>query len=200
MLFDHSAEPMMRLLVNSTRQAHVSGPELAEAHRGVGRALTTSIAHHLVLEDVSIDHVAGTSVGVQLKTGSEPIIVALIRGGLFVAEGVWSSLPGSSLVLHAEGANLDNFPVEQRTVIIVDSVINSGHSVRNVLTALGSLRPSSIAVAALVAFKTSLHELVDDFPEVSFHVGRVSDRSYVGIGATDTGARLFGTTTWACEA
>lgn len=199
MLIDHSDEPMMRLLVNTTRQADLAGPALAEAHRDVGRRLAGSVARHLIIEDVAINHVAGTSTGVRVKAGSEPIIVAVMRAGLFVAEGIWSSLPGSSFVLHSNRTSLDTLPASGRTVVIADSVINTGRSIREVLKVLGPLQPASIVVATLVAYRTTLKELMEDFADVNFHVARISDRSYIGRGSTDTGARLFGTTTWNCE-
>lgn len=189
----------MRLLVNATRQAELKGPVLAEAHRDVGRRLAGSVARHLILEDVEIRHVTGVSTGVQVKVGKEPIIVAVMRAGLFLAEGVWSSLPDSSLVLHSDRTSLDTSPMEGRTVIIADSVINTGRSIRDVLNAVVALQPACIAVVTLVAYRTNLEALVDEFPDVYFHVARISDRSYIGRGNTDTGARLFGTTTWSDE-
>lgn len=198
MINDYTQDPVMRLLVNSTRLAHVSGPALAEAHRAVGRALAPALGRNLVLDDVSIEHVAGTSTGVQMKAGSEPIVVAMLRAGLFVAEGIWSSLPGSSLVLHETGAKLE-MPAAHRTIIIVDSVINTGRSLRSVLDRIGELHPGDIRVAALVAFKGNLASLSSDYPGVEFHLARVSERSYVGKGSTDTGSRLYGTTGWGRE-
>ena len=200
MLIDNSDEALMRLFVNATRQADLMGPGLAEAHRNVGRQLAGAVAQKLIIEDVTINHVAGSSIGVQLKPGSEPIIVAVMRAGLFVAEGLWSSLPGSSLVLYSPGASLDSMPIRGRSVIIVDSVINTGRSIREALDAVMPLQPGSIVVAAVVAYRANLEVMVNEFPGVDFHVARISDRSYVGRGSTDTGARLFGTTNWSCEA
>lgn len=190
----------MRLFVNSTRQADLAGSALADAHREVGRRLAGSLAQNLILEHVAINHVAGVSSGVRVKSGSEPIIMAVMRAGLFLAEGIWSSLPGSSFVLYDESISLQSMPARERTVVIVDSVINTGRSIREVLRAVRPLEPANIAVAALVAYRSNLEVLVDEFPDVDFHVARMSDRSYVGRGLTDTGARLFGTTTWSCEA
>ncbi|MCY1560461.1 uracil phosphoribosyltransferase [compost metagenome] len=102
-------------------------------------------------------------------------------------------------MLHDDRTSLDALPAGGRTVVIVDSVINTGRSIREVLIAVEALQPTSIAVAALVAYRTNLEVLVDEFPNVDFHVARISDRSYIGRGSTDTGARLFGTSTWSCE-
>lgn len=200
MLIDHSGDALMRLFVNTTRLADLMGPALAEAHRNVGRQLAGTVARNLLLENVMINHVAGSSIGVQVKSGSEPIIVAVMRAGLFVAEGLWSSLPGSSLVLYDQGKAIDAMPVVGRSVIIVDSVINTGRSIREVLNTVIALKPDSVVVAAVVAYRGNLEMLVDEYPSVNFHIARISDRTYIGKGSTDTGARLFGTTTWGCEA
>lgn len=190
----------MRLFVNATRQADLAGPALADAHREVGCRLAGSVAQHLILEHVAINHVVGASSGVRIKPGSEPIIVAVMRAGLFLAEGIWSAMPSSSFVLYDGDVSLQAIPARERTVVIVDSVINTGRSIREVLSAVRLLEPSKIVVAALVAYRSNLEMLVGEFPDVDFHVARMSDRSYVGRGGTDTGARLFGTTTWGCEA
>jgi uracil phosphoribosyltransferase len=200
MLVDHTDNPMMRLIVNATRQASLSGPALAEAHRNIGRALASALTLDLILEDIAIDHVAGGSIGVQIQAGSEPIIIAMMRAGLFVAEGIWAAVPGSSLVLHNAESELKTLPALGRTVVVVDSVINTGRSIRGVLKSVNTYQPSKIKVAALVAYRANLEILINEFPSVDFHVARISDRSYVGKGSTDTGSRLFCTTTWGCEA
>lgn len=199
MLINYTNNPMMRLIVNETRQASLSGSALAETHRNIGRALASAIALDLTLENININHVAGNSMGVQIKTGCEPIILAMMRAGLFVAEGIWTALPGSSLVLHNPESKLEKLPASGRTVVIVDSVINTGRSIRAILKSANTYQPSKIKIAALVAYRVNLEELVSEFPCVDFHIARVSERSYVGKGSTDTGSRLFCTTTWGRE-
>lgn len=49
---------------------------------------------------------------------------------------------------------------------------------------------------ALVGYRPSVVELAAQRSEVDFIGARFSERSYVGRGTTDTGGRLFGTTTW----
>lgn len=196
MLVDHTNSPMMRLVVNEARQVRVYGPALAEVHRSIGRALATALATDFMLEEVAIDHVAGLSMGVQIKSGAEPIIIAILRAGLFLAEGIWMALPGSSLALYGQKSELEAVPSSGRVVVVVDSVINTGKSIRGVLECVAKSNPLKISVAAVVAYKPSLDELIVDFPNVDFHVARVSDRSYVGNGSTDTGSRLFCTTNW----
>lgn len=187
----------MRLLVDRTRHAQVKGADLANAHRSVGSQLAPFAARRCVLEDVSIDHVTGPSTGVAIAQGKTPIILALMRAGLFVAEGLWSALPGATLLLwNGDSETLEQSPIYEHPVIVVDSVLNSGRSINNALELLLPLEPSWISVATLVANEQGLAKCVDRWATIDFAVARISKRSYVGKGSTDTGARLFGTTDW----
>jgi uracil phosphoribosyltransferase len=197
MLHDFTDDPMMRLLVDATRRADCAGPALARAHREVGRALGAAVASYLPLEEVEIEHVAGRSTGVRVRPGAEPIVVALMRGGLFVAEGLWERLPGAALLPYAGGtaAGLD-LPAAGRTVVVVDSVINTGRSLGEALDRVQSLGAARALAVTLVGYRPSVLALVEKRPEVGFVAARLSERSYVGRGPTDTGGRLFGTTAW----
>ena len=187
----------MRLLVDRTRRAEVSGPALAAAHRSVGVALAPFAARRCILEDVEIAHVAGPSTGAQLPAAGAPIILVLMRAGLFVAEGLWESLPGAALVpWDGTAASLAGVPVQDRPVLVVDSVINSGRSIDRALEAVAPRGPAWTTVVSLVANQEGLAACRGRWPDVEFAVARVSRRSYVGKGSTDTGARLFGTTAW----
>ncbi len=200
MLHDQTQDIAMQLLVNQTRRAALAGPALAAAHRRLGAALAPFVAARLTLREVPLDHVAGRSVGVELAPDDEPIIVVLMRAGLFVAEGLWEVLGSGALVPWAgDPDELANVPVEGRPLVVVDAVINSGRSIDSALEALLPRRPSSTSVVALVANNEGLNTAVDRWSQVDFVVARVSQRSYVGRGGTDTGARLFGTTTWVGE-
>lgn len=199
-MIDRSDCPVMRLLVNRTRLRDVEGPALAQAHREVGAALAPFAARRCDLEDVEIEHVAGVASGVRVSGVAAPVVLALMRAGLFVAEGVWGCLPGAALVpWDGREVTLEEVPVEGRPVILVDSVINSGASIIRALEMITRRAPCWVTVAALVANDVGLRGCQERWPAVDFAVARVSQRSYVGRGATDTGARLFGTTQWARE-
>ena len=120
-----------------------------------------------------------------------------MRAGLFVAEGLWGALPSAALLLwNGDFKTLEQSPIDGRPVVLVDSVINSGSSINDTLELLLPLQPSWVTVATLVANQQGLNECVDRWATVDFAVARISKRSYVGKGSTDTGARLFGTTDW----
>ena len=200
MLIDLTADPLMRLLVDASRRAEVSGPALARVHREVGRGLAAHVAQHVPIEEFEFDHVVGKATGLRVRAGSEPIFVVLMRAGLFVAEGLWESFPGSSLVPY-EGRDgpFPLLPATDRLVVVVDAVINTGKSLRTVLDAVALSRPAKVIAVTLVGYGPSVKALAEERPEIDIVAARLSERSYVGKGGTDTGARLFGTTTWASE-
>jgi uracil phosphoribosyltransferase len=81
-------------------------------------------------------------------------------------------------------------------VIVVDSVVNHGNSVRRVLhrlekSSLGKL--VAVYVLSGVMQATAAEALPREFPRTRFLTLRVSSNQYSGRGGTDTGNRLFGT-------
>lgn len=196
MIIDRTHDPLMRLTIGRTRRGTCHGSNLVAAHRDVGRMLASDVARSLSLEDVDIEHVAGRSVDVRVVPGTEPVIVAMLRSGLFVAEGVRDALLDASLVLYRDERDLHDAAFEGRLVVVVDAVINTGACLRRVVDAARARLPLRVVVVSLVGYRPSVEALAESLPEVEFVVGRLSERTYVGRGPTDTGARLFGTIGW----
>ncbi len=190
MLINHTNDPTIALLVDQTRRAENSGPQLAALHRNVGRALARDVGRGLELELCDITHPTGLpSVGWRLKR--QPRIYAMMRAGLFLAEGIWEMIPEAKLILLHGSESIHETDTEH-PIIIVDSVINSGKSVRALLGQFA--QHENITIVTLVGYEETMAALEGEFPNVSFVAARVSVRTYVGRGSTDTGARLFGTT------
>lgn len=191
-----------KLLMTPMRDASVTGPALRAAHRSVGQRLAIE---HLVdvigLEEHSIDHVQGHETsGFQLLDEEFTVIVALMRGGEPMALGVNEVFP-SAMLLHAKHPS-DIQPSHingNKTVILVDSVINSGKSVIEFLRRIHDLnRNIRTVVVAGVVNKKSIPRLehVNSLIRRTLSVValRLSENSFTGKGTTDTGNRLFNTT------
>ncbi|KAI1274066.1 uracil phosphoribosyltransferase-domain-containing protein [Xylaria sp. FL0933] len=167
-----------KLLMTPTRDANVNGPNLREAHRRIGWYLAVEFLTELLTS-----------------------IVALMRGGEPMAFGVSDALP-EAMFIHAKGPEdvLLRHLNGRRTVILVDSVVNSGKSVvqfvRRIRAICSKIRIVVIAgvvqaqsltdtdLAHMLAHDTGLHL-------VALHL---SDNRFTGQGATDTGNRLFNLT------
>lgn len=192
-----------RMLMTATRDAQIRGPDLREAHRHVGRYLAIQCLSEVVgVEEYPIRHVQGAwTSGFRLRDARKTCIVALMRGGEPMALGVSDVVP-EAMFVHAtcpESLTADQLQ-EQRTVLLVDSVVNSGASVVHFYERIRSLKATirivvvaGVVQAQCVSEGGLLHGLGGDglFDVVAL---RLSDNAFTGRGGTDTGNRLFNTT------
>ena len=196
---------MASILATQTRRSDLIGPSLQDIHRRVGRFLAYKLLDEVpgaqLVQDETFAHVQGTTFS-GTTTTDKLLILPLMRGGEPMSRGVHECFPLAKMVHF-----WDNEPPEKRRevlsrallklsdVIIVDSVINEGNSVRRVLGELHDLGNDSLRVYVLtgVIQKEASMRLPSDFPRVRFLTLRVSDNKYTGRGGTDTGNRLFGT-------
>ncbi|KAH8900231.1 hypothetical protein GQ53DRAFT_869625 [Thozetella sp. PMI_491] len=192
-----------KLLQTPMRDASVAGPALREAHRRVGWYLATEmISVILGIDRTDIKHVQGhMTEGFCLRHESETTIVALMRGGEPMAAGVNDAFPRSMFVHAREPDELQEHHLsQQRAVIIVDSVINSGKSVLKFVERIRVMQPHiRVVLVAGVTHRGAVADgpLADRLAhDMYLHLVtlRTSSRQFTGSRATDTGNRLFNTT------
>ena len=196
--------PSTKLLMTPTRNKQIDVPELRESHRIIGRYLATEFLTEpdiIGLEDYAMDHVKGNSVlGYRLRDESKTVIVALMRGGEPMAFGVNDAFPLASFK-HAKcpkdiaEIDLD----EEATVILVDSVIDTGASMIEFLEHIRALSPTirMVTVANVIQNEfideERLLKVPKDLGALSLVALRVSANKYKGTKDIDTGNRLFNT-------
>ena len=124
-----------------------------------------------------------------------------MRGGEPMAFGVFDILP-SAMFVHANNPRdvkidlLDG----QETVILVDSVINSGQTIIDFVEHIRRLHPTIriVIVAGVVHAKAvtkgSLAQAFERHVRLNVVALRLSENKYTGTGTIDTGNRLFNTT------
>jgi uracil phosphoribosyltransferase len=186
------------LLAAQTRRADLQGPDLQRVHIEVGKFLADRVVEAFPFTDLittkQYAHVQGSTFDGPSTSGGQNVrILPLMRGGEPMSRGVHQRFPEAQLVHYtSDGSNL--WP-NQKNLIIVDSVINRGNSIREVLNQLGAdgTLHWNIFVLAGVMQLGAAQTLPKEFPRVRFLTLRVSDNQYSGKGGTDTGNRLFGT-------
>ena len=163
-LFEIQKTDDIRMLVDMTKSdSGISGPELAKAHIRLGELLG---------EHIHVDP-------------QQTTIVAIMRGGIFFAEGLYFSL-GCKFMTYDPKHEAFHKP-DTDEIILVDSVINTGTTIKKIWE-------DGMKVACCVINRKS----VDYFDDCLCTV-RVSDNSYIGAdvkaqnGNTgpDTTMRLF---------
>ena len=157
-------EEMERLIAITKSDSGITGPELANAHIELGKALGSQI------------------------TDFEPqdtTVVAILRGGIFFAEGLYFSL-GCRFEVYDPKKGGYTRP-DTKNVILVDSVINTGKTLIDLMTLDTYVACCVINEKAVSIFEDRLYTV------------RVSRNSFVGSNVRkqqgnvgpDTTARLF---------
>jgi uracil phosphoribosyltransferase/phosphoserine phosphatase len=193
-----------KLLMTPTRDARVAGPVLREAHRRVGWYLATEfLADVIGVEEYPIPHVRGHQTsGHRLCHEQQTSIVALMRGGEAMALGVNEAFPLAMFVHASQPDNIKLYHLlRQRTVLLVDSVVNSGKTVAEFVQQVRRLHATirivvvaGVVQAESVSVDSLLGRALDRDAYLSLIALRLSDNKFTGRGATDTGNRLFNTT------
>ncbi|EFE30654.1 uncharacterized protein ARB_02576 [Trichophyton benhamiae CBS 112371] len=192
-----------KLLMTQMQNANVAGPNLCEAHMSVGKYLAIEFLSEAIgVDEYSIPHVLGHETnGHQLYHESQTLIVAVMRAGEPMARGVWESFPKASFPHVKSPEDIKPHHVQGKvTIIIVDSVINSGKTVAEFLGRIQILHSTVRIVVVAGVFQAecisrrALTQKLRYGAKVTVVALRVSQNKYTGRGSTDTGNRLFNTT------
>lgn len=156
-------EEINRLIAITKSGSGISGPELAKAHIRLGELL-------------------GKEMGIDPE---HTTVVAIMRGGIFFAQGIY----------FATGCHFTTFDPHyqefkrpnSRHIILVDSVINTGRTIKTILT------PDMKIACGVIS-----ENAVPDFADQLYTI-RVSKNSFVGsnvkvqtgMQGPDTTMRLF---------
>ena len=196
-------KPAAKLLMAPMRDASNAGHLLRESHRHAGWYLGTEyVSRVLGLEEYQIPHVQGRPTsGHRLDQENRTATVALMRGGEPMAFGLSEAFP-LAMFIHAKDAT-DIKPhhlSEVSTVLLVDSVVNSGKSVVDFVHHIRGLKDVRIVIVAgvvqaqAISRNGSLIKSLKGYNDLSLVALRLSESKFTGSGGTDTGNRLFNTT------
>jgi uracil phosphoribosyltransferase/adenylate kinase/phosphoserine phosphatase len=192
-----------KLLMTPMRDAKLSGPVLREAHRRVGWYLATEFLSDVIgVEEYRIQHVQGHyTSGHRLFHEQQTSIVALMRGGEAMAFGVNDAFPLAMFISASAPEDIMPHHLEgQLTLVLVDSVVNSGKTVVQFVEHVRKLHATiRIVIVAGVAQAQSISEgspiqALAHHAKLSLVALRLSNNKFTGKGTTDTGNRLFNTT------
>ena len=200
----HTNAKTTDLLATPMRNAALAGPALRKAHQQVGWYLgVTCVADVIGLEPTPIRHVLGhRTQGSRLMFEEKTTILALMRGGEPMALGVSDAFPLATFAHVKDPESVSRDHLEgQVTLILVDSVINSGKTVVDFVQAIRGLHATiRIVVVAGVLQDQCLRETshllheIARCPNIYLIALRTSVTKFIGTGSTDTGNRLFNTT------
>ena len=193
--------PACRLLADRTRRSDLDTRDYSDAYAELGRFLAHQVLEQFELEEYQIQHCEGPRQGIRIREEERIGIACLMRAGLYLAHGCRTVLRRSPLHLFSPerdkglcSKELEELASSQLdTLLIVDSVVNTGKTIRPIFTQAKALGIRRVIVLAGVSPFEQGNSIATDYPDVLFYFARLSHNSYVGKGSTDTGNRLFGT-------
>lgn len=193
--------PACRLIADRTRRSDLDTRDYSEAYAEMGRFLAYQVVQEFELEEYQIQHCEGPRPGVRIRDEERIGIVCLMRAGLYLAHGCRAVLRRSPMHLFAPERDKGLNPKELEelagsrleTLILVDSVVNTGKTIRPIFAQAKAIGIKKVIVMAGVSPVAQGTSIAEDYPDVVFYFARLSHNSYVGKGGTDTGNRLFGT-------
>lgn len=202
-LYHFTDKKAIQLLATQSRRTDISPFELSTVHLEMGKYLAYQIAEEVTLEDIEISHPQGKALGKRIQNEKDILILTFMRAGTYLGDGIrtlfrnapyYYIYPKRGIGLSEEeweGLNLP--PLQNKIIILVDSVINTGGSMTPIIKWFQNKKVKKIIVVCSVMPMDTANKLELEFPDVNFYTIRVSTNSYVGKGKTDTGNRLFGT-------
>ncbi|WMW25673.1 uracil phosphoribosyltransferase [Methanolobus sediminis] len=190
-----SSSAAVKIISTQSRRADLTPVLLEGMHRKLGQLLSYEFVNTLDLEQVEINHVQGRKRGISVSSKEFTLILVMMRSGLYVAEGFREILDSHSRLEFISNKDdvlkiCSKYNLSMTNIVIVDSVINTGKSISNVLEELPSYK--SLTVVCQVMYSGFAESDLVQNSNVNFITCRISDNFYVGHGKTDTGNRLFG--------
>jgi uracil phosphoribosyltransferase len=184
-----------KIISTQSRCADLSPVHLKEIHRTLGRLLSYKYVDRLDLEQVDINHVQGIKKGLDISSSEFTLLLVMMRSGLYVADGFREILGSNSRLEFIYGKDellktLSIYDLKTMNVVIIDSVINTGKSVRDIIDTFPNCK--SLTVACQVMHSDFARSFYVKNANVHFMTCRISENFYIGNGKTDTGDRLFG--------
>lgn len=190
---NYENENIFKILNTKTRISTLSTVELSEVHKKLGELLSYKFLEEFKMAEIEIDHVQGKRTGYDLDSKEIFLIIILMRGGLYVAEGFKNIFDNQYNFEMISSMNeieriKEEYDINNTNIIIIDSVINTGKSIKEIV----DLFPynKKIFIVSLV-MQEKAKVIFQNYQNLVFYISRVSNNFYIGKGNIDTGNRLF---------
>jgi uracil phosphoribosyltransferase/phosphoserine phosphatase/adenylate kinase len=199
-----TTKPAAQLLQTESRNASIAGPALRKTHHDIGRYLALEyLTETISISPYAIPHVQGNlTTGHRLIDEDDTLIIAIMRGGEPMAMGVNEVFPLAAFHHFSKPEDVKEKNLRgMRTVVLVDSVINSGKSIAEYVNHIRGMdvKVRIVVVAGVVQEEAvkeggGLVKQLNGFGRLDLVALRLSKNKYTGKKETVTGDRLFNTT------
>ncbi len=199
--------PLVRHKIGLLREVETTTSKFRALTREITNLLTYEATRDMSLIPQTITGWAG-EVEVERLMGKKVVVVPILRAGLGMMQGVLDLIPSARVNVVGLFRDETTFrPVEyykkfnpdifDRTAIIVDPMLATGHSMAATADMLKKEKCYSIKAICLVAAPEGVAEMEQSHPDIDIYAAsldqRLNENAYILPGLGDAGDRLFGT-------
>ncbi|HPQ40095.1 MAG TPA: uracil phosphoribosyltransferase [bacterium] len=207
MVFFVVDHPLIRHKLGLLRKVDTTTSKFRALTREITNLLTYEATRDMSLTPETIEGWAGP-VEVERLQGKKVVVVPILRAGIGMMQGVLDLIPSARVNVVGLYRNEETLePIEyykkfnpdimDRTAIIVDPMLATGHSMAATVDMLKKEGCLTIKAVCLVAAPEGVAEMNRLHPDVTIYAAALDERlntdAYILPGLGDAGDRLFGT-------
>lgn len=203
-LVDH---PLVQHKLAHLRDKNTGSKDFRELISEISLLMAYEAMRDLELEEKEVETPVAKAK-VRLLSGKKLALVAILRAGLAMVEGILTLVPAARvghIGLYRDPKTLSPvqyyaklpLDIEWRQVFLLDPMLATGGSASHALSLLKEKGARNIKLMSVIAAPEGLERLAKDHPEVEVIVAAVdqglNDHGYIVPGLGDAGDRIYGT-------
>ena len=192
-------------LVYEIRNPETMSKEFRTCVEKIGEYLAMDVYEHLKTEEVDLTTLTG-GVATHSICAEQPVLVALLRGGLPLCIGAQKVFPYADVGFIGIARNEETLQpktdyvaipdVQDRTVILIDTMIATGVSMLYAIKTIEKGKPKKIILLAGISAESGIERVLEYSPGVQIFSAAIdpllNHKGYIVPGLGDAGDRSYG--------
>ncbi len=199
------SNPILESLIYKIRDPQTDKKEFRECLEKIGEYIAIDVANNLKTKKQNIKTVLQTQAEHNL-VDENIVLLTILRAGLPLFNGVFKVFPESEAGFFAMQRNEKTLiasidyvalpPLENKTVIIVDTMLATAGSMLNAVKIVEKRNPKKIILICAIAAKDGIDNIFKHNPDIQIYPGYVdpilNEVGYIVPGLGDAGDRCYG--------
>lgn len=192
-------------LVHVLRDPQTDSKHFRAALEKIGEYLALEVLQELNRKRVEIKTLTG-GVASNHLLAEKPILVTILRGGIPLLIGMQEIFPDSEVgflgmardekTLKATTSYIEIPKIENRTVIVADTMVATAGSALDAIKIIEKYRPKEIIFVCAIAAKDGLAKITEYNPAIKVYAAVIdpllNEKGYIVPGLGDAGDRSYG--------
>jgi uracil phosphoribosyltransferase len=199
------SNPILESLVYKIRDPKTDKQEFRECLEKIGEYLTVKVAKDLTIKKQSIKTIMKKKAEHEI-VDEDMVLVTILRAGLPLFNGIFKVFPKSEAGFFAMQRNEVTLkasvdyvalpPLENKTVIIADTMLATGGSMLDAIKIVKKKNPKQIILISALAAQYGIDKIKEHNPDIKIYPAFVdpilNDIGYIVPGLGNAGDRCYG--------